>query len=149
MNSRREGSYRYVRVRRREAKRKDSMMITVMSRREGLTDIADSADDMAACWYTPNSRCTAGDPPISSTDVILQEKKNTVPLSQSFSFAHNKLLREKVSETSTSQLKLRPCFGTTFSLCNENTASCCLRKTSIKFQPNNKLHLQEPTKNSL
>jgi hypothetical protein len=46
--------YLDVRAVRRDAERSDSDTMIVMSRRDGLTDMADNADEIAAFWYTPN-----------------------------------------------------------------------------------------------
>lgn len=46
--------YLEVRMARRDTKRNESTTMTMMSRRDGLTDMADNAEEIAACWYTPN-----------------------------------------------------------------------------------------------
>lgn len=46
--------YLEVRMARRDTKRIESTTMTMMSRRDGLTDMADNAEEIAACWYTPN-----------------------------------------------------------------------------------------------
>jgi len=43
-----------VRAATRVAENRDRETMTVMSRRDGLTDMAERADEIAACWYTPN-----------------------------------------------------------------------------------------------